>query len=57
VFHVLLHPRDRTLWQGLQVPRLLTAWMARENLRILLALARSGADRHRIGRARWKFLT
>ncbi|WP_338017699.1 ISL3 family transposase [Streptomyces adustus] len=37
--------------------RLLTAWIAKENLRTLLALARTGADRHRIGHARWKFLT
>ncbi|EST21525.1 hypothetical protein N566_27430 [Streptomycetaceae bacterium MP113-05] len=36
---------------------LLTAWIAKENLRNLLALARTGADRHHIGRARWKFLT
>ncbi|MFE4824696.1 ISL3 family transposase [Streptomyces sp. NPDC056704] len=36
---------------------LLTAWIAKENLRTLLALARTGAGRHRVGRARWKFLT
>lgn len=36
---------------------LLTAWIARESLRTLLALARTGTDRHRIGQARWKFLT
>jgi transposase len=36
---------------------LLTAWIAKENLRTLLALARTGADRHRISHARWKFLT
>jgi hypothetical protein len=36
---------------------LLTAWIAKESLRNLLALARTGADRHRIGHARWKFLT
>jgi transposase len=36
---------------------LLTAWIAKESLRTLLALARTGADRHRIGQARWKFLT
>ncbi|MCX4460169.1 transposase (plasmid) [Streptomyces sp. NBC_01340] len=35
---------------------LLTAWIAKENLRNLLALARTGADRHQIGHARWKFL-
>ena len=28
---------------------LLTAWIAKESLRTLLALARTGADRHRIG--------
>jgi transposase len=37
--------------------RLLTAWIAKENLRNLLALARTGANRHRIGHARWKFFT
>ncbi|WUW67933.1 ISL3 family transposase (plasmid) [Streptomyces sp. NBC_01455] len=36
---------------------LLTAWIAKENLRNLLALARTGADRHQVGHARWKFLT
>ena len=36
---------------------LLTAWIAKESLRTLLALARTGADRHRIGHARWRFLT
>jgi transposase len=36
---------------------LLTAWIAKENLRNLLALARTGADRHQVGYARWKFLT
>ena len=36
---------------------LLTAWIAKENLRNLLALARTGADRHQAGHARWKFLT
>jgi hypothetical protein len=35
----------------------LTAWIAKENLRNLLACARTGADRHQVGRARWKFLT
>ncbi|MCX4598206.1 transposase [Streptomyces sp. NBC_01549] len=35
---------------------LLTAWIAKENLRNLLALARTGADRHQIGHARWKLL-
>ncbi|AVH60891.1 MULTISPECIES: transposase [Streptomyces] len=28
-----------------------------ENLRNLLALARTGADRHQVGHVRWKFLT
>nr|WP_256356337.1 transposase [Streptomyces sp. PKU-EA00015] len=36
---------------------LLTAWIAKENLRTLLPLARTGADRHQVGHARWKFLT
>lgn len=36
---------------------LLTAWIAEENLRTLLALARTGADHHQVGQARWKFLT
>ncbi|WP_385625414.1 ISL3 family transposase (plasmid) [Streptomyces sp. P8-A8] len=36
---------------------LLTAWIAKENLRNLLALARTGADHHQVGHARWKFLT
>ncbi|WP_369362608.1 transposase [Streptomyces sp. CG4] len=36
---------------------LLTAWIAKENLRNLLALARTGADRNQVGYARWKFLT
>ncbi|MDT0467181.1 transposase, partial [Streptomyces gibsoniae] len=36
---------------------LLTAWIAKESLRNLLALARTGADRHHVGHARWKFLT
>jgi len=35
---------------------LLTAWIAKENLRTLLALARTGAERQRVGHARWKFL-
>ncbi|MFJ6662230.1 transposase, partial [Streptomyces sp. NPDC091377] len=35
----------------------LTAWIAKESLRTLLGLARTGADRHRIGHARYKFLT
>lgn len=36
---------------------LLTAWIAKERLRDLLALARAGADRDRTGHLRWKFLT
>ncbi|WP_197092023.1 ISL3 family transposase [Streptacidiphilus albus] len=36
---------------------LLTAWIAKERLRNLLATARTGADFHRIGHLRWKFLT
>lgn len=36
---------------------LLVAWIAKENLRSLLALARTGPDRHRIGHAKWQFLT
>ncbi|MET7609146.1 ISL3 family transposase [Streptomyces avermitilis] len=36
---------------------LLTAWIAKESLCTLLSLARTGADRHRIGQARYKFLT
>ncbi|MFF3876600.1 hypothetical protein [Streptomyces sp. NPDC001978] len=35
---------------------LLTAWIAKESLRSLLALARTGADRNQVGHARWKFL-
>jgi len=36
---------------------LLTAWIAKESLRTLLALARTGADREQVAHARWKFLT
>ncbi|MFJ9909454.1 transposase [Streptomyces sp. NPDC101152] len=36
---------------------LLAAWIAKESLRTLLAMARTGADRHHIGQARYKFLT
>ncbi|MEV2215490.1 transposase [Streptomyces sp. NPDC050997] len=36
---------------------LLTAWIAKESLRTLLALARTDADRNQVGHARWKFLT
>ncbi|MGI5509195.1 ISL3 family transposase [Streptomyces sp. CA-106131] len=37
--------------------RLLTAWIAKENLRTLLGLARTGADHEQVDHARWKFLT
>lgn len=51
-----------TMWntplgEGKIGQRLLTAWIAKESLRNLLALARTGADRHQVGHARWKFLT
>lgn len=36
---------------------LLTAWIAKERLRDLLACARTRADHHRVGHLRWKFLT
>ena len=36
---------------------LLTAWIAKERLRDVLACARTGTDQHRIGHLRWKFLT
>ena len=36
---------------------LLIAWIAKENLRSLLALARTGGDRHRVSHAKWRFLT
>ncbi|WP_220795575.1 hypothetical protein [Streptomyces shenzhenensis] len=35
----------------------LTAWIAKERLRDLLACAHTGADHHRIGHLQWKFLT
>ncbi len=46
-----------TMWnalldEGKIGQRLLTAWIAKENLRTLLALARTGADRHQVGHAR-----
>lgn len=65
----LLHNREdltddqfATMWntllsEGKIGQTLLTAWIAKENLRTLLALARTGADRHQVGHARWKFLT
>jgi transposase len=51
-----------TMWntllgEGKIGQRLLTAWIAKENLRNLLALARTSADHHQVGHARWKFLT
>ncbi|MEU4166182.1 hypothetical protein AB0F46_04750 [Streptomyces sp. NPDC026665] len=36
---------------------LLTAWIAQEQLWVLLALARTGADHERVGHLRWEFLT
>ncbi|GAA3368198.1 hypothetical protein GCM10020367_05580 [Streptomyces sannanensis] len=45
------------LGEGTIGQTLLTAWIAKENLRNLLALARTGADRHQVGHAPWKFLT
>ncbi|MDX3522709.1 ISL3 family transposase [Streptomyces scabiei] len=36
---------------------LLTAWIAKESLRTLLALAHTDASRNQVGHARWKFLT
>ncbi|WP_043262654.1 ISL3 family transposase [Streptomyces sp. CT34] len=51
-----------TMWnallgEGRIGQRLLTAWIAKENLRNLLARAHTGADRHQVGDARRKFLT
>ncbi|MGW8955887.1 ISL3 family transposase [Streptomyces sp. NPDC055709] len=50
-----------TMWNTLleegEIGQRLTAWIAKENLRTLLARARTGADRHPVGHARWKFLT
>lgn len=45
------------LAEGTAGQTLLTAWIAKESLRNLLALARTGADRHQVGHTRWKFLT
>jgi len=45
------------LSEGKTGQTLLTAWIAKENLFKLLALARTGVDRHQVGQARWKFLT
>ncbi|MFG2424868.1 transposase [Streptomyces sp. NPDC048448] len=51
-----------TMWNTLLVERkigqtLPAAWIAKENLRTLLALARTGANRHQVGHPCWKFLT
>ena len=52
----------RAMWnplldEGPTGQTLLTAWTAKESLRTLLALARTGADREQAGHLRWKFLT
>ncbi|MGV4982937.1 ISL3 family transposase [Streptomyces sp. NRAIS4] len=49
--------RNTLLSEGRIRQTLLTAWIAKENLRNLLALARTGADRHQVGQARAKLLT
>ncbi|MFD0286460.1 transposase [Streptomyces lutosisoli] len=49
--------RNTLLGEGKIGQTLLTAWIAKENLRTLLALARTGADRNQVGNARWRFLT
>ncbi len=48
---------ERAAGRGEDRQTLLTAWIAKENLRHLLECARTGADRHQVGQARWKFLT
>ncbi|MGI5139257.1 ISL3 family transposase [Streptomyces sp. CA-106110] len=58
----LTHEQFERMWnplldQGSIGQRLLTAWIAKESLRTLLALARTSAVREQIGHARWKFLT
>ncbi|MGI5144090.1 ISL3 family transposase [Streptomyces sp. CA-106110] len=58
----LTHEQFERMWnplldEGPIGQRLLTAWIAKESLRTLLALARTSADREQIGHARWKFLT
>ncbi|MFE9139611.1 transposase [Streptomyces sp. NPDC007355] len=65
----LLHNREdltgeqfASMWKALldeaQIGQtLLTAWIAKESLRSLLALARTDADRNQVGHARWKLLT
>jgi transposase len=49
--------RNTLLGEGTIGQALLTAWIAKENLRNLLALATTDADRHQVGHACWKFLT
>ncbi|PWI06965.1 ISL3 family transposase [Streptomyces sp. NWU339] len=51
------HMWNALLNEGKIGQELLTAWIAKENLRNLLALARTSADQHQVGQARWKFLT
>ncbi|MGI5518597.1 ISL3 family transposase [Streptomyces sp. CA-106131] len=58
----LTHEQFERMWnplldEGPIGQRLLTAWIAKESLRTLLALGRTSADREQIGHARWKFLT
>ncbi|WSQ13279.1 transposase [Streptomyces sp. NBC_01231] len=45
------------LGEGTVGQTLLTTWIAKESLHNLLVLARTGADRHQLGLARWKFPT
>ncbi|MFF7393188.1 transposase [Streptomyces scabiei] len=49
--------RDALMDAGQIGMTLLTAWIAQGRLRDLLALARTGVDRERVGHLRWKFLT
>ncbi|MEU2432410.1 transposase [Streptomyces sp. NPDC007861] len=53
-----VHRWNAVLGEGTIGRTLLTAWIDKENLRNLLALALAltGAELHRIGQARWKFL-
>jgi transposase len=58
----LSHEQFERMWnplpdEGKIGQTLLTAWIAKESLRTLLALARTNADRNQVGHARWKFLT
>ena len=48
---------EPALAEGRVGQTLLTAWIAKESLRNLLALALTGASRHQVGHARWKFLS